>query len=288
MVERIELTAGAACLALVPELGGGIALLDFGDRPVLRPWLGNQEHLFSLACNILVPFSNRISRDGFEWNNVHHSITPNFPGERFAIHGDGFQKRWHCEYSGTKARLFLNEGAIGPWNYRAEQRIQLSECGLSIELSITNTGNIALPFGCGFHPWFPRTSASRLTFKAQGVWMEDKHHLPTEYCLLANTPDWDFSVPRALPAKPINNAYEGWQHIAHITQNENAVSCEITASNALNTAIVYSPGSDADFFCFEPVSHPVDAFNQPGYPGLRELPAGQTMQVGMKLKWSLS
>ena len=34
----------------------------------------------------------------------------------------------------------------------------------------------------------------------------------------------------------------------------------------LSTYIVYSPSDKADFFCFEPVTHPVDAHNLPGGP----------------------
>ena len=46
------------------------------------------------------------------------------------------------------------------------------------------------------------------------------------------------------------------------------VTCAFTftASAVLSTYLVYSPSRSADFFCFEPVSHPVDAFNLPGEP----------------------
>ena len=53
----------------------------------------------------------------------------------------------------------------------------------------------------------------------------------------------------------------------------------------LTTFILYSPASDADFFCFEPVTHPVDAHNRPGGPeanGLTVLVPGDTLAVSCR------
>ena len=53
----------------------------------------------------------------------------------------------------------------------------------------------------------------------------------------------------------------------------------------LRTYILYSPGRDASFFCFEPVSHVVDAHNLPGGPeanGLAILAAGEIVEVSCR------
>lgn len=106
--------------------------------------------------------------------------------------------------------------------------------------------------------------------------------------MLADAPDWDFDQPRTLPSGPINNGYTDWSGQARIEQGVDAVSCRVTASENLGTAIVYSPGESADFFCFEPVSHPVDAFHQPSHPGLKELAPGQSLTAKMTLSWRLA
>ena len=286
MTETVELVCEPARLVLAPLLGGGIAHLDVGGLPVLRPWSGDPDNPFSLASNILVPFSNRISGGGFAWDGERHAIDANLPGEALPIHGDGFQRHWSiAAHSADTVCLELSDGAIGPFRYTARQTFQLSASGLSIELDVTNRGTTALPFGCGFHPWFPRTSATRLQFSASGLWQEDSNHLPSGHIRLDDAPDWSFAALRPLPEHWINNGYSGWNGAARIEQGPEFVSVDVSASDNLSTAIVYSPDQLADFFCFEPVSHPVDAFNLPGQPGLTILNEGETLRAWMRFAW---
>lgn len=287
MAELFKLSRGPAELVLAPSLGGAIARLDVAGRPVLRPWNGDTGNPFSLASNVLVPFSNRISGGGITWNGEHNPIEANLLGEAYPIHGDGFQRYWSLqETSADSARLVLETGRIGPFQYRAEQVLLLTQNGLKVALTLMNTGLQTLPFGCGFHPWFPRSSATRLSFAAKSVWMEDADHLPAGKLNLDHNPDWSFQSARPLPDSLLNNGYTDWRGPAAITQGADHVSVRVTASENLSTAIVYSPNAKADFFCFEPVSHPVDAFNLNDHPGLVALAPSQFMQTWMEFSWS--
>jgi len=287
MVKLTDLKAGVARVVIAPELGGGIAHLEVGDRPVLRPWDGDASNPFTLASNILAPFSNRISQGGFDWAGESHAVEANLTGEAFPIHGDGFQKAWSISQSGSQAQLMLLNGDIGPWRYRAVQDIELSETALEIMLTLTNTGPDSLPFGCGFHPWFPRNAGTRVSFDAKAVWLENEQFLPTQKLYLRDAAEWCFGTKRPLPAGWINNTFSNWEGTARIYQNQDAYPCLIQASENLSTAIVYSPGENTDFFCFEPVSHPVDAFHLSGSPGLKELAPHQSLKASMKISWNL-
>ena len=219
---------------------------------------------------MLVPFSNRISGSGFTFQGVFHTIAPNLAGEGFPIHGDGFQRVWAIEKtSGDAGSLMLDNGEIGPFRYKARQRFRLEEGALHVEIAVTNAGSMPLPFGAGFHPWFPRFTETTLRFRASNLWLEDARHLPTELVDVAARPQWDFSDARPLPKAWINNAFTGWPGAAMVTQPSLQIAVDIEASTNLDVAIVYSPGPDADFFCFEPVSHPVDAHNLTDRPGLK-------------------
>ncbi|MBW0371229.1 aldose 1-epimerase [Ensifer adhaerens] len=291
VVEWIDVENSKARLQLIPALGGGIGRLDVRHPsaewiPVLRPWNGRVEDgPFELGCNVLVPFSNRISRGGFEHGGAFHPIPPNLAGQPLPIHGDGFQRCWRLLARNGETVELECDGAIGPFRYRARQVFTLWPEKLDIKLTVHNMSGQPLPFGIGFHPWFPRNVGTRLQFSAAEVWLEDREHLPTGRRKLCEVPDWNFGDGRALPDQWINNAFGGWAGEAVIMQGDGAASVRISASDNLGYALLYTPNADADFFCFEPVSHPVDAHNLAGRPGLRILEDGQELTGSMTLEW---
>ena len=256
-MKTVKLSNKLAVLELAPEMGGGIARLDVAGEdgavlPVLRPWSGDtSDGPFSLACNILVPFSNRISDGGFTYQGEHHSVLPNLDIEEFPIHGDGFQKPWSVEQHGeSRLELGFETGAIGPFRYVTKLQYTLSDSSLLMELEVKNKSGRSLPFGAGFHPWFPRNEQTRLQFDASTVWLEDERYLPTTNVDLAEKPEWDFSSNSDLPTNWINNCFTNWAGSASIEQSKDAESVVVTASENLMNAIVFSPNSNADFFCF--------------------------------------
>lgn len=281
----LELKAGDAKLSLHPEMGGGVAGLWVDDKPVLRAWSGNaDEGPFALACNILVPFSNRID-GGFSFQGTFHTMAQNMDVDPLAIHGDGFQKEWTIvSASEDEAVLHLSNGAFGPFAYETRQTFSLTSDTLTNTLTMTNRAAIALPFGGGFHPWFPRTEETRLQAVAPHHWPEGEGSLPSSDRPQQPPEDFDFSSLKPLPSRWINAGFSGWDGSARIEQGRGAVSLKLS-SNTLTTAIIYSPEPDCGFFCFEPVSHPVNAHNLPGIPGLTVLEPGESLTLDMHLDW---
>jgi aldose 1-epimerase len=283
-VTAVELRDGRSRLVVMPENGGGIARFDAlvaGRAPValLRPWDGAGP----LGCELLVPWSNRISGGGFDFDGRFHAVDPNVAGEALPIHGDGFQKPWRvARQSATAIELILDHGSIGPYRYMASIAYELQDGSLNATLTTENRAPIRLPYGLGFHPWFARHPGTLLQAKAERVWLEDERHLPTGTAPVAAHPAWDFSQGQALPAGWINNGFDGWDGKAAIVQPEDGIALSVQASALLDVFIVYSPSPDAGFFCFEPVSHPVDAHHG---AGLTVLDPGASMGVTMQLDW---
>ena len=284
---RVELVCGDARAVIVPAMGAGIASLQAGDRPVLRAWNGDDTDPFALACNLLAPFSNRISGGGFTFDGLFRPVEPNLTAlDPFAIHGDAFQKPWRVAAAEKNlARLELGEGAIGPWRYHAEALYRLEPQGLQATLTLTNTGP-RLPFGGGFHPWFPRTAQTRLGFRASRFFEADPQSLPVAEHAVADRPDVDFSMSRALPDTRIDSAFAGWDGEAEIAQPDLGLAVTVSASPPLTAALVFSPGEAADFFCFEPVMHTVDAINANGHPGMAVLDDGESLAMNMTIAWT--
>ena len=281
----LTLRAGRAEAEVAPERGAGLAGIEVGGRPALSARAGRPEGSpFALAMNLLLPFSNRISRP-FAHEGRVHALSPNLAGEPFPIHGDAFQRPWEVlSRTDRSARLRLPEGRFGPYRYEAEVTYGLTPGSLAATLEVTSRSACPLPFGLGFHPWFPRTPATRVRFSATGCWPQDDRHLPATTGPVPVPPDRDFGVPMALPPGWMNLGFSGWDGEAEIRQDDTAVSLRVSAPS-LSTLILYSPSAEAPFLCLEPVSHPVDAHNLPGQPGLVRLAPGESRSATMTLRW---
>lgn len=156
--DEIELADGRASLVVRPREGAAILRYDAlrpgrAPTPLLEPSRG----LLKFGSQLLIPWSNRISGGGFEFDGRFHAIEPNVDGEPFPLHGDAFQRPWRLtKRTGTELELVLEDGAIGPYRYHASVRYALEEGALSVVLAVENRAAIRLPYGLGFHPWFPR------------------------------------------------------------------------------------------------------------------------------------
>ncbi len=294
--EILRLTADPLTAEILPGVGGGVARFDVATGAavtnIFRPWpeAGTADPN-KLGLYVLAPWSNRISKGGFWFGGSFHALAPNLEGEPFPIHGDAWQRPWlvvgHDESS---LRLARQSDGPGPFHYRAQLDYRLTATGLSLRMALVNTGERPLPFGAGFHPWLPRTSGTRLQAPARTVWLEDAQHLPTTEIAVQDRPDWDFTAPRALPGTPIDNAFTGWNRQATVFWHDRALALDIEARAPIGNYIVYSPSADAPFFCFEPVTHTVDAHNlgpNPGAHGLIVLASGESLtiecQFGVKI-----
>ena len=273
----LTINDGVAEAVIVADLGAGLAsyhLIDASGRtPLFRPCRDpSPAGPFDLASNLLVPWSNRISGGGFHFDGQFHPLVPNVPGEPFPIHGNGFSSRWGIEHAtADRAEFSLRSDGPGPFRYEAHASYSLTTGVLTMRLSVLNLGPAPLPFGLGFHPWIVRSARTQLYAKAERVVLETNDHLPAGEVRVASRPEWNFAAPRALPSGWINNAFLDWDGHARVLWPERRLELDVTADPPLSTYIVYSPSAKADFFCFEPVTHPVDAHNLLGGPAANGL-----------------
>jgi aldose 1-epimerase len=299
MRPTVQLTAGLLAAEIVPSLGGGVARFDIlrgAQRvEVFRPWPdGGTDDPNALGLYVLIPWSNRISGQGFSFGGQFYRLAPNLTGQRCPIHGDGWLSSWRVSTNTDRSvRLEHDADGPGPYRYEASLVYTLEVDGLIIRLVAINRAAIALPFGLGFHPWLPRTSAALLRAPATSVWLEDARHLPTNRIAIASRPEWDFSSFRSLPPDWINNCFIGWNGSATVLWEERGLALDVEAPPPLSAYILYSPSAEAKFFCFEPVSHAVDAHNLPPGPdahGLAILKPGAmlTAQCRFRVRWQSS
>jgi aldose 1-epimerase len=267
---------------ILPDIGGSLARLDAvrapAAVPVLRPFTltGSVPRPNQLACFPLVPWSNRIA-GGFTCDGRSYRIAPNREGDPYPIHGEGWLLPWQIDVqTGTALSLRLDRTGGAPFAYLARLEYALRGATLEVTLEVTNAGACAMPFGLGLHPWMPRSAGVTLRAPAREVWMSGADRLPSHAVPVPHA--WRFDQPRGLPATLVDNVFAGWDGVAEIAWPDRGVSLRIEADAGYY--IVYAP-EGGDFFCFEPVDHPINAHNLAGGPvhnGLTMLAPSQQLR----------
>lgn len=267
--DTIELRAGEARVLVAPAVGGALAAFEWNGTAILRPT--RPESLATgavreFACYPLVPFSSRIAEATLHWDGDAFALPRYLPAEPHAIHGNGWQRAWDIvEVGSDHALLQLAHEPVGehahewPFPFRARQAFALVDNALTLRLDIFNTGERTFPFGLGWHPFFPRSTAMELEIRTGGVWLTDATRLPTRHA--AVPPDWDFTRRRTVGATVVDNCFTGWRAPAIIRWPERALAVEMSADAACDHLVVFIP-QDRDFIAVEPVTHMTDAFNR--------------------------
>ncbi|MBP0598704.1 aldose 1-epimerase [Herbaspirillum sp. LeCh32-8] len=276
------LTSGRQRLRVMPTLGGSIASWDWQRDgrwlPLFRPWDEQGANLYATACFPLLPWSNRITDGGFEFNGKKHAVRPNRDGEPYPIHGDSWQQAWSVAVQADDRMTLELESAHfdgNPYVYSARQLLTLRENSLEIELRVTNTGDQTLPFGLGLHPYFLHDARTRLQFRSRGVWLSGADPIPTGFARKLPL-SWDYNRPAPLEGPLVDNCFEGWDGLAMIEDPSRGLRLQMHTTDRSGYTLLYRPPG-LDYFCLEPVTHPIDAFHMPNRPGLIDLAPGEDM-----------
>ncbi|OJA27428.1 aldose epimerase [Burkholderia ubonensis] len=262
----VTLSNAALRVDVLPHLGGGIARFDWRDDGALTPVFRRCERPDAvtdpneLACYPLLPYSNRIGGARFECDGRRVAVPRNRRDEPLPIHGDGWLARWQVDAAtDTTLRLSLDRGDGAPYAFRATQTFALDDATLSIALTIENAGRARLPFGLGVHPFLVRDDATALAAAAGGLWLSGADFLPVRHVNVP--PAWQFGVAYPLPATLVNHAFTGWGGHATVSWPRRGLTLTVAAD--ADAYVLYTPPGE-DFFCFEPVDHPINAVNLPG------------------------
>jgi aldose 1-epimerase len=249
---HLVLRQGAARLTLDPRRGGVIREFDWQGIPIFRPTepAAGDEPL-EVACFAMAPFVNRIAQGRFEFDGRTVQLSRNWSGDPHPLHGDGWRAPWSVENVSTSSATLRFDGGGGewPWRYRCEQKVELSPDGLSIELSIANSGAAPMPAMLGLHPYFRDAASARLQAQLPRVWLTDEAALPLKE--VPTPSDWGFGHGRVVGTIPLDHCFAGWDGIATLRWPDRCVTVRATHCRCLQ---IYAP-ADRDFFCLEPQSH---------------------------------
>lgn len=246
-------------LLLDPQRGGAIRELSWLGRPVLRPAPATGAgDPFEMACFPMAPYVNRVARGRFSFGGHSVQLDRNWDADPHPLHGQGWRRPWTTvNISAAQATLsFEGGGDDWPWRYVCEQRFQLLDNGVSIGLSVENSGSEAMPVMLGLHPYFPDAAHAHLEARLPSVWLTDSEVLPVKE--IPTPSEWRFQPSRAIDSRVLDHTFADWDGVATLRWPEYQVTLRATECRHLH---VYAPAGRG-FFCVEPQSAPPGALGR--------------------------
>lgn len=288
----IDLKSGSLSLRVSTQGGLILGFWEDGNEgrvPLLRDAPDDADALSS-SCYPLVPFGNRVRDNRFDFEGKEYSFGPNTSWDPHYLHGEGWQSEWSVEEQADDRVVmsFDHSGGNSPYAYRATQTFSLAGDALQLTLSAENAGDRAMPFGLGWHPYFPMTPKTALLAPARKFWTEVEGWLPGEATAIPD--DLDFSKPSQLPHRWVNNGYEDWTGEAVISWPEHDTRLVLQADPLFRHAFVFvsdtefDPQFRRDYFCFEPMSHLANGHNLPDLGGLKILQPAESLSGSVQLR----
>lgn len=226
----------------------------------------------------MLPVANRVADNRFRLHGDEVILPNHNADERFFLHGDGWLKRWDLvSVAGDRCVLQLRSRLACGYDYLAELHYQLDGATLNASLTITHLGERPMLYGCGFHPFFVFDAQSTVQFSASGYWPADAQHLPLA---------WQAKIPGAANFAHAQFGEDAWLNVGYSGWSGKAV---IQRDVIRVTLLAQTPWlmlfrmSGGGFLCLEPQSHPVNAHNMPGQPGLQVLARGESCHFTMQI-----
>ncbi|MQT15530.1 aldose 1-epimerase [Segnochrobactrum spirostomi] len=259
---------------------------DDGARVPLLREVADDPSPEHAAAFPMVPFGSRLRGNGFAVGGVHHRFAPNTVDPLY-LHGDGWLGTWEIERQDDTALTLAFAHRNGDYDYEARQTFALAPGLVSVGLSVVNRGSAPMPYGLGWHPYFPRAADTRLTAPYRFAWTEGDGYLPE--APVPPPPDLDFAAAAPIPDRWINTLLEGWSGRAEIVWPARRTGLALEADASARHAVMYAsdaerdPSYRGDWFCFEPMTHLAGANDRPDLGGLVLLAPGESLSLAVRL-----
>jgi aldose 1-epimerase len=291
----ITLTSGPFVAHIVPEAGGIVAGLDWrGPDGRIHKLLHSPEGAVpsTVAPNMfgswaMVPFANRAFGGVVDDGERRFAVPDNNAHGGGNIHGFGWQSAWEILGHTDSHTALEHRRTTGsdPYRYRATQTVSLDPGGMTVEISVTNEADQALPYGLGHHPWFACAPDTKLGMAATGALVFGAAFRATG---AQDLPDGGPYAGKPVFASERETAWSllGWDGVARIETQSTGLAITLTASENLRCPVVWAPAG-ADFLCVEPQSHvigsPSETAARQAAPLMR-LEPGETLSGWLRIE----
>lgn len=164
--ETFFLSDGIAEAELVPARGAIVSRLAVGDDEVLfldEATLGDPKQNVRGGIPLLFPIAGKLPDDAWSWEHqrlpmAQHGFARKLAWEPVASFADDSTARVECRLrSSPETRLGY------PFDFDARFTVSLFDGRLLLDFALTNTGQCAMPWQFGLHPYFriPKAAKAR-------------------------------------------------------------------------------------------------------------------------------
>jgi aldose 1-epimerase len=208
---QIELRLGGQ-RAWVVEQSGGLRQYSVNDVDLLDGY-EESERCTDARGQVLVPWPNRLEGGAYTFGGATHQLALTEPDKHNAIHGLARWAPWSARDRDATAvtmehDILAQDGY--PYTLHVSVRYSLTETGLTVTTTATNTGRDTAPYGAGMHPYL-RLGLERiddLELRAPGrrLMRTDDRGIPTGAVDVEGTP-YDFREARRIGATELDTGY---------------------------------------------------------------------------------
>ena len=307
-VEFITLEAQSERVVIAPELGCQcfgyrVGALEIIAAPPSVAAL--REHPFRSGIPILFPWPGRIAQGEFVFEQRRIVLPINEPARGHAIHGLIWNSAFRVTKRGPYYALMELDSAsdsslsrVWPFPFVLEIDYEVGD-GLRIKFRVRNSGNSAMPFGFGAHPYFNAPLAAggsreSLTIQMPAAtrrWPLDAGLIP---CGLPEpvAGRFDLRAPRALGAESYDDVFrleagrDPAAPCARMVDPAMRLALEVRADAPFEDFVIYAPPGNP-VVAMEPYTCAPDAFNLAARgieAGMRTLAPGATFEAGFEIR----
>jgi len=209
--QQIEIVHGDQ-LAVVVEVGGGLREYAANGGAVLDGY-GADEMSSSGRGQVLIPWPNRIQDGRYNFDGQDHQLPLDDVEEQDAIHGLVRWAGWVVAERGEDRVVMdhvLHPRPGYPFALALSVEYRLSDQGLRVRTTATNSGTRPCPYGSGNHPYLASSAPSvdSLTLRVPGrtVLRSDERGIPVDSFPVEGT-EYDFREPRPIGATLLDHAF---------------------------------------------------------------------------------
>ena len=228
--------------------------------------------------SVLFPFANRIKDGKYNFNNKNYVFDCNEAAANNALHGLVYNKTFNCtahkltsEFACLQLRYETEKPDDSfPFLYRIDLHYKLTKNGLSLEITVLNTGDNKFPFTMGWHPYFKTSdlNQSALRFSSTQKLAADARNITT------GVVGCDLTMPYGLKGVTLDDAYILQAPVVEFITPE--YDLKLTASEAETYLQLYTPPA-VHAIAIEPMTGVSNSFNNK--IGLKELLPKETFQI---------